>query len=73
MMFSTLTSHAEAWFHELGLGADHEYHKAVTAFLGWVSDEAAKDKAAVDRLVAKGYTVAGPVPTLTTPVPVSAE
>lgn len=60
MIFSTLTQHAEAWFAELGIGADHEYHKAVTAFMAWISDEKAKDEAAVARLLAKGYKILSP-------------
>jgi hypothetical protein len=68
MMFSILTSHAETWFKELGLGADHEYHKAVTQFLTWISDEKTKDEAAMARLLAKGYKILTPeasVPTVT--------
>ncbi len=68
MMFSALVTHAEAWFKEMGIGADHEYHKAVTAFLGWVSDEKAKDEAAVARLLAKGYKVLTPEAAATVPV-----
>jgi len=60
MMFSALVTHAENWFKELGISADHEYHKAVSAFLTWVSDEKAKDEAAIARLLAKGYKVMQP-------------
>lgn len=74
MMFSALVTHAENWFKELNIGADHEYHKAVTAFLSWVSDEKARDEAAIARLLAKGYKVMTPevattAPTVTDVVP----
>lgn len=59
-MFKTMLTHAENWFKELGLNADHEYHRAVTAFLAWASDEDQKVADAVALLSSKGYTVTAP-------------
>lgn len=61
-MLKTMLTHAETWFKELEVGADHEYHKAVTQFLSWVGGEEKKVEDAIALLVSKGYAIsAGPV------------
>lgn len=72
-MLKTMLTHAENWFKEMGVGADHEYHKAVTAFLGWVHGEESKIETAIALLVDKGYTVTGPAPAPEPTPPVAAE
>lgn len=59
MTFNDFRAHASAYLAKLGVATDHEWHKAVTAFIEW-ADQSQQEKDAVALLTSRGYSVTPP-------------